>query len=77
MLLNLLSYHVYPAPLFLEKDILPTLMCKHIFLSIGLFDLIIILFLSFGLFNLSSDLYVISRNNSLLMETLRFTTLSV
>ena len=41
MLLNLLSYNVYPVPLPLGKDILPILVCKHIFLSIGLINLII------------------------------------
>ena len=34
--LNLLSYHVYPAPLPLGRDIIPTLMSKHIFPSFGL-----------------------------------------
>ena len=67
MLLNLLTYHVYPAPLPLGKDILPILVYKHLFLSIGLVKLITTFFLSIVLFNLSCDLYDLSSNSFLLM----------
>ena len=67
MLLNLLSYHVYPTLLVLLKDILLILVFKHIFLSIGVFNRIITFFLSIVLYNLSCDLYDISSNISLLM----------
>ena len=75
--LNLLSYHVYPAPLPLGRDIIPTLMSKHIFPSFGL----LIRWTHFPFHWFAQpflwSIYVISRNNSLLMETPRFTTLSV
>jgi hypothetical protein len=54
----------------LGNGILPIIVCKHIFLSIGLFKSDNFIFLSIGLFNLSCDLYEISRNNSLLMKHL-------
>ena len=61
------SDHGYHALLILGKDIPLKYVFKHIFLSILLFNLIIIFSLSIVWFNLSCDLYDLSSNILLLM----------
>ena len=53
--------------LVLGKDIPLKYVFEHIFLSIVLFNLIIVFFLSIGWFNVSCDLYDLSNNILLLM----------
>ena len=67
MVFYFISCHGYHALLVLGKDIPLKYVFKHIFLSIVLFNLIIIFFLSIVWFNLSCDLYDLSSNILLLM----------
>ena len=53
---SFVSCHGYHALLVLGKDIPLKYVFKHIFNSIGLFNLIIVFFLSIVLFNLSGNL---------------------
>ena len=67
MVFYFLSCHGYDMLLVLGKNIPLKYVFKHIFLSILLFNLIIIFSLSIVWFNLSCDLYDLSSNILLLM----------
>src|ERR1041385_8078479 len=59
--------HVCLALLSLGKDIHLILVYNHIFLSIGLINLMITFSLSIGLFNLFCNVYYLRSDNSLFM----------
>ena len=77
MVFYFLSCHGYHAPLVLGKDIPPKYVCIHIFPSIVLFKPDNHFSFPLVCLNLFYDLYDISSNNPLLLQTPRCTTLSV
>ena len=67
MVFYFISCHGYHALLVIGKDIPLKYVFKHIFLSIVLFNMIILFFLSIGWYKVASDLYDLSSNILLLL----------